>query len=235
MKTLIVVATFNEIENLPELLRQICAAAPEADVLIVDDNSPDGTGLWAQAESEKRSNLFCLVRINNRGLGSAVLDAIRYGIENNYDFIVNLDADLSHSPAEIPKMLRRIDENKADVVIGSRYVNGGRIVGWPLRRRFMSRCVNIFARFVLGLKTRDNSGSFRCYRVSVLKKLNLEQVRSKGYSFFEEILYRMQKNGAKMEEIPITFTERERGCSKVNLREAFRSIFHLLRLGALIV
>lgn len=229
--TLVAVATYNERENLPVLIERIFQAIPVCHFLVVDDCSPDGTGDWVEEQMLQEPRLHCLHRAGKLGLGSAVIEAARYAIENRYDFFINLDADLSHDPGAIPSLISRM-ESDIDVVIGSRYVKGGKIEGWPLRRKLTSRCVNGFARLMLSLKTRDNSGSFRCYRVSMLEKLDFSGIRSQGYSFFEEILFRLRQVGAKFVEVPITFSERKFGSSKVDRREAVRSINMLFSLAA---
>lgn len=232
-KILVAIATYNEIDNVPRLTERLLSLLPDADVLIVDDNSPDGTGAWAQKAGERDSRVKALVRQNERGLGSAVICALKYAIEHDYDAVVNMDADFSHPVEDAPRLIARLNQKNAevDVVIGSRYVPGGATPDWPLKRRLMSRCVNTFARITLGLKTRDNSGAFRCYRVSVLRKLNFDGFVSTGYSFFEETLYRLRLVGARFAEIPIVFIDRRMGVSKINRKEAIKAVAIMLRLG----
>ena len=230
---LVALATYNEIDNLPSLVERLEECAPNADILIVDDNSPDGTGAWAQKASEYDSKIKAIVRTNERGLGSAVICALTYAIENEYRCVVNMDADFSHPVEDVSRLIDRYDsqDSPVDVVIGSRYVSGGDTPDWPLKRRFMSRCVNAFARLTLGLKTRDNSGSFRCYRVETLKKLDFDQFVSQGYSFFEETLYRLKLVGAQFAEIPIVFVDRRRGVSKINRKEALKAVLIMSMIG----
>ncbi|MCR5358657.1 MAG: polyprenol monophosphomannose synthase [Thermoguttaceae bacterium] len=237
-KNLVAVATYNEMENLPELVRMIRKALPDADILVVDDGSPDGTGLWASERAREdslapagRARLFLIERGAKKGLGTAVLDAFRFAVDRGYDHLINLDADFSHPPETLPRLLETAEKENIDVVIGSRYVRGGKIVGWPFRRKVMSRGINLLARLALGLPTKDNSGAMRCYRVDTLRRLDLSRVRSRGYSFFEEILFRLKQVGASFREIPITFTDRVRGKSKINKREACRAIMMLIRIG----
>lgn len=230
-KTLVALATYNERENLPALTTEILQTVPNADLLVIDDDSPDGTGDWAAEFAKAEPRFFLEKRGGKLGLGTAVLDAFRFAQKNGYIRLVHLDADFSHPPEKIPELLAESEQTGADVVIGSRYVRGGQIVGWPLSRKIMSRGVNGLARFLLGLKTKDNSGSFRCYRVAALDRLHFDRVRSRGYSFFEEILFHLKRSGATFREIPITFTDRVRGRSKVNRREAIRSLAVLFRLG----
>jgi len=210
---------------------------PDADVLIVDDNSPDGTGVWALEASKKDPRIHCVVRVDERGLGSAVVVALRYAIERNYRHVVNMDADFSHPVEKIPELVARVERSenekkRVDVAIGSRYVPGGSTVNWPLKRRLSSRCVNFFARLTLGLNVRDASGSFRCYRVDALKNVDFSEFLSSGYSFFEETLFRLQQSGATFAEIPIEFVERRFGASKINRKEAIRAVYIMTKLGA---
>ncbi|MBQ3389363.1 MAG: polyprenol monophosphomannose synthase [Thermoguttaceae bacterium] len=230
-RTLVTVATYNEIENLPELSGQIFAHLPETDLLVIDDGSPDGTGEWAAAQAAENPRFLLLERGAKKGLGTAVLEAFRSAIEGGYDYLINLDADFSHPPALLPLLLDTAVREKIDVVIGSRYVKGGKIIGWPLTRKVMSRGINTWARLFLRLPTKDNSGSMRCYRVDALRKLDLAQIRSQGYSFFEEVLFRLKKRGATFREIPITFTDRVRGSSKINKKEALKALGLLILIG----
>jgi dolichol-phosphate mannosyltransferase len=238
-KILVAIATYNEIENLPHLVGAINQNLPEADILVIDDNSPDGTSQWCIEHKSNNSHFDCIIRSGKLGLGTAVLAAMQYAITSKYDFLINMDADFSHPPEKLPDlvaaMMPEID-TKIDVVIGSRYVSGGKVEGWPFSRRLMSRAVNSFARLCLGLRTLDNSGAFRCYRVPTLEqmlaqRISQSEIRSKGYSFFEEILFLLHRGGAKMVEIPITFTDRKFGKSKINLWEAVKAIGIIFRLG----
>ena len=235
-KILVTIATYNEIENLPRLVEAIRQNLPDAHLLVVDDNSPDGTGQWCIEHKSENPQFDCIIRDGKRGLGTAVLAVMQYAITNEYDFLINLDADFSHPPEKLPELLIAMKTEHIDVAIGSRYVPGGKIEGWPFHRRLMSRAVNGFARIWLGLPTRDNSGAFRCYRVVTLNRILAQQIsqkkiRSKGYSFFEEILFLLHRGGAKIAELPITFTDRKFGKSKINLREAIKAIGTIFRLG----
>jgi len=228
---LVSLATYNERENLPVLTAQIFEFAPDADILIVDDSSPDGTADWVEEQMQTDSRFKLIKRTGKLGLGSAVLAAMDYAVQNGYDFLINMDADLSHPPRFLPAIRSKTEEG-FDVVIGSRYVPGGKIEGWAYSRRLMSRAINIYARCLLGLKTRDNSGSFRCYRVTLLRRLDPKSVLSRGYSFFEEILFCLRKLGGTFAEVPITFEERRVGQSKLNVKEIFIALWLLLRIGA---
>ena len=233
-KTLVMTATYNELENLPRLAEEIFRYAPQVDLLVVDDNSPDGTGQWCDQQAAKNPRIHCLHRAGKQGLGTAIIAGMRYAIEHDYRYVVNVDADFSHHPKYLPDMLGGMDPPGGpaiDVVIGSRYVPGGGVVNWPLKRRLMSRGVNLYARWLLWLKPKDCSGGYRCYRTATLAKLDFDQIRSRGYSFQEEILWLLRRAGARFGETPIIFADREKGTSKINSREAVAALRIILRLG----
>jgi dolichol-phosphate mannosyltransferase len=229
MRTLITVATYNEIDNLPQLTEAIWQVAPQADILVIDDNSPDGTGDWCDQKAALEPRLKCVHRAGKLGLGTATIAAMQYAIEHGYDQVLNMDADFSHHPRYIPAILKGM--NSADVSIGSRYCPGGGTQDWPFKRRFMSWAVNTYARCLLGLRPKDTSGAFRCYRVALLKRLDFAAIKSRGYSFQEEILWRLKRLGARMSETPIVFADRERGVSKINQQEAVAALVVIFRLG----
>jgi dolichol-phosphate mannosyltransferase len=232
-RSLVTLATYNEIENLPALVAEILKFVPEADILVVDDNSPDGTGRWCDERAHDEPRLHCLHRPGKLGLGTATIAAMQYGLAHGYSYVVNMDADFSHAPNKLPELIACLEENpQVDVAIGSRYVTGGGIEGWPLRRHLMSRMVNALARSSLRLPVRDTSGAFRAYRADLLRRVDLGQVRSRGYAFEEEILWLLKRAGAQFREIPITFVDRRFGQSKINLREAFTALGMIFRLGA---
>ncbi|MDR2761871.1 MAG: polyprenol monophosphomannose synthase [Planctomycetaceae bacterium] len=228
---LVVLATYNERENIVQMVEQIFANAPDVDILVVDDNSPDGTGDWVEENCRVDSRLKLLRRSGKLGLGTAILDAMRYAIVNDYKYLINMDADLSHSPKYIPSLRAKSLEGGYDVVIGSRYIPGGGVEGWAFSRRWMSYLVNLGAKFLLGLKTQDNSGAFRCYKVDTLKSLDMDKFISRGYSFCEEVLFRLKKKNATFAETPIIFVDRQRGYSKINKKEAINAVLIFLRLG----
>jgi dolichol-phosphate mannosyltransferase len=231
-RSLVTLATYNEIENLPALVAEILRCVPEADILVVDDNSPDGTGRWCDERGHDEPRLHCLHRPGKLGLGTATIAALQYGLAHGYGYVINMDADFSHPPTKLPELIACLETNdQVDVAIGSRYVPGGGIEGWPLRRHLMSRLVNALARGALRLPVRDTSGAFRAYRTDLLRRVDLTQVRSRGYSFEEEILWLIKRAGARFQEIPITFVDRRFGQSKINLREAFAALGMILRLG----
>lgn len=233
-RILITLCTYNEAENLPLLVPEIQKVAPQADLLVVDDNSPDGTGKLADELAARDPRIKVLHRTGKLGLGSAILAAFKYAIDQGYDYVLNLDVDFSHHPRHIPAILALMEgdpKSRADVAIGSRYIPGGKIIGWGFKRHFMSRGVNLYARLLLGLRTKDNSGAFRCYRISELKKLDFDRIRATGYAFQEEILYRCKRLGCRIVETPIEFKDRERGESKIHMGEAVGALFVILRLG----
>jgi dolichol-phosphate mannosyltransferase len=235
MRTLVTIATYNEIENLPQLVEEIWQVAPQTDILVIDDNSPDGTGKWCDDKAASEPRLKCVHRAGKLGLGTATIAGMQYAIEHGYDYVLNMDADFSHHPRYVPAILAAMERDGglggADVSIGSRYCAGGGTKDWPFKRRLMSWAVNTYARCLLGLKPRDTSGAFRCYRVSLLKKLDFSAIKSRGYSFQEEILWRLKRVGATMSETPIIFADRERGQSKINKQEAISALVVILRLG----
>jgi dolichol-phosphate mannosyltransferase len=223
-------ATFNEAGNLRPLVAEIRQYAPHASILIIDDNSPDGTGALADELARTLPGIHVMHRSSKLGLGTAMLEAVQFAIDREYDYFLNLDADFSHPPRYIPALLEGMRDY--DVMIGSRYIKGGGVEGeFNFKRKFMSTGINWYARLLLGLKTHDNSGSFRCYRVSKLARIDLERVRSRGYSFQEEILFWCRVVGCRMGETPITFENRRSGVSKINKAEAVEALKIILRLG----
>lgn len=227
-RTLVALATYNEIENLPSLVDAILCVLPDADVLVVDDNSPDGTGTWCDGRASTEPRLRCLHRPGKMGLGSATLAAARIAIDGDYDVFITLDADWSHNPKHLPQLLAAVQ--RADVAIGSRYASGGAIEGWPWTRRVVSRSMNCVSRALLGLPTRDSSGAFRAYRVAKLKEIDISRIRSAGYAYLEEILWHLHRAGGTFTEVPITFYQRRAGRSKISAREAVAKLRMLYRL-----
>lgn len=229
------VATYNEIENLPRLVDEIFAHLPQCEVLVIDDNSPDGTGRWCDQQSADEPRLKCLHREGKLGLGTAVIAAFRAAIEQGYRYLITMDADFSHHPRYLPDLLAGMNDRQGsalkDCMIGSRYVPGGGIAGWPLKRHFMSRGVNTYARLLLGLPIKDCSGNFRCYRVEQLQRLDFAAIVSRGYSFQEEVLWHLRRAGARFGETPITFVDRQYGSSKINSGEAKAALAILFKLG----
>jgi dolichol-phosphate mannosyltransferase len=229
-RLLVSLATYNEVDNLRQMVAEVRQFAPHASILVIDDNSPDGTGRLADDLAASLPEIHVLHRSGKLGLGTAMLEAVRFAIERRFDFFLNLDADGSHPPRFIPALLAGMQDY--DVMIGSRYIKGGGVEGeFNFKRKFMSTGINWYARLLLGLKTRDNSGSFRCYRVSKLAEIDLDRVRSRGYSFQEEILFWCRQVGCRMGETPILFENRRAGYSKINKGEAVDALRIILRLG----
>jgi dolichol-phosphate mannosyltransferase len=229
-RLLVSLATYNEAGNLRPLAEAIRQHAPDASILVIDDNSPDGTGRIADELRESLPEIHVIHRPGKLGLGTATIAAMRFAIEHGFDYLLNMDADFSHDPEYIPALRAGMADH--DVMIGSRYVPGGGMEGgFTLKRRFMSTGINTYARLMLGLTSRDNSGAFRCYRVSKLAEIDFDQVRSRGYSFQEEILFWCQAVGCRIGETPIVFKDRRAGTSKINLREARSALWILLQLG----
>jgi dolichol-phosphate mannosyltransferase len=228
-RILVSLATYNEAENLQPLIAEIHRYLPDAHLLVVDDNSPDGTGRIAEELAATDPRIHVLHRPGKLGLGTATLDAMNYAILNGYDYLQNLDADFSHPPRYLPGIIQGMMKN--DVMIGSRYARGGATENWPLPRLVISRTVNLLVRFLFRMPVMDASGAFRCYRVSKLKEAELGRTESRGYSFQQEVLFRIHKAGAKLGEVPIVFENRRAGKSKVNQAEALRSIMMILWLG----
>ncbi len=231
----VVVPTYNEAGNLPRLVERLLALPlPGLSILVADDNSPDGTWKIVEDMGATDPRIKLLRRSGKLGLGTATIAGMKYGIEHGYDYLLNMDADFSHHPRHLPAIIAGMEDPAAgpvDVMIGSRYVKGGGVVNWPLKRKLMSRGVNLYARTLLGLRTHDCSGSYRCYRVTTLSKVDFESVISRGYSFQEEILWRLKRVGARMRETPITFADREQGQSKINSQEAKNAVKIIAQLG----
>lgn len=220
---LVVVPTYNEADNIRIVTERLRAAVPEADLLVADDNSPDGTGAIADelAGADTAGAVHVLHRPGKQGLGAAYVAGFRWAADHGYDVVVEMDADGSHAPEELPRLLDAL--RQADLVLGSRWVPGGTVVNWPKRREFLSRGGNLYTRLALGLPLGDATGGFRAYRMAVLEKIELESVTDKGYCFQVDLAWRAVKAGFRVAEVPITFVERERGLSKMNgsiVREA---------------
>ena len=215
MRTLVITPTYVEAENIDEFLRRARAALPSADILVVDDNSPDGTAGIAEAAAAELGGIDVLRRPVKQGLGSAYRAGFAIGLEKGYDALVQIDADLSHDPAVLPDLLREV-ESGADLAIGSRYVPGGEIPHWPWFRRALSRYGNLYAAFVLGTGVKDATSGYRAYRADTLKSIDYATTRSKGYGFQIETEYRVHSWGGRITEVPIVFTDRVRGYSKMS-------------------
>jgi dolichol-phosphate mannosyltransferase len=232
-RVLIIFPTYNERENIEKIVHAVLPLDPRINVLVVDDNSPDGTGQLADKLAADERNVHVLHREKKEGLGQAYIAGFRWAIERGYDFIMQMDADFSHGPEYIRDFLREIREY--DVVIGSRYISGVNVINWPMSRLLLSYFANVYTRIVTGMPLRDATGGFKCWRREVLEKVDLNGVRSSGYSFQIEMTMRAWKNGFKLKEIPIVFVDRMAGKSKMSKRIVREAIWMVwwLRLKAL--
>lgn len=231
MKAIIIVPTFNEKENIYRLIPAIFSLSIPDDIqlelIVVDDNSPDGTAEIVE-EMIKEYPIYLIRRRRKMGLGSAYITGFKKALSVEADFIFEMDADFSHDPQDIPRLLEAARE--ANLVIGSRRIKGGKIVGWNLWRKFMSTGAMIFSRLCLGLKTKDVTAGFRVFQRKVLETIPLDEVKSNGYAFQEEMLYRTQKLGFKIKEVPVTFTDRRAGCSKLSRKDIVEFFIVMLQL-----
>ena len=226
MKTVVVIPTYDERENVAPMADAVLASAPSAGVLFVDDNSPDGTGDVLDALAEKDRRVHVLHRERKEGLGRAYVAGFRAAMDMGAERIVQMDCDFSHDPKDVPRLLAE----SADLVVGSRYVPGGATPGWPFKRRLVSRAGGLFVRTVTGMPLRDPTGGFKCWKAETLKKIDFESVASKGYSFQLEMNHRAWKAGCSIREIPIVFTDRVKGYSKITPGIATESVGIALRL-----
>lgn len=230
MKTLIIIATYNERDNIVPLLNDIFTTVPEVDVLVIDDSSPDKTyELVEELQSDKYSKqLFLLKRAGKLGLGTAYVAGFNWGLERNYEVIMHMDADFSHNPKYIPQFLREIKTN--DLVIGSRYIDGGGVLNWGFIRKCISRGGSIYSRAILGIKIRDLTGGFKCFRRNVLESIGINELKSTGYSFQVETTYKTYLNGFKIKEIPIIFEDRRVGQSKMSSTIFLEALLMIIKL-----
>ncbi len=221
-RALIIIPTYNEAPNLPNLVPQVLAQDPRLEILLVDDNSPDGTGQVADTIAQQEPRVNVLHREGKLGLGTAYIAGFRWALEREYEYVFEMDADFSHDPAHLKEFLKAIDE--ADLVLGSRYLGGKvTVVNWPMSRLMLSYSANVYARWVTGLRIWDLTGGFKCFRKRVLETIDLSQIRSNGYAFQIEMSVRAWRKGFRLKEIPIVFVDRTEGHSKMNgaiVREA---------------
>jgi dolichol-phosphate mannosyltransferase len=229
VKTLVIIPTYNERENITLLLDKVVDTVPDVDVLVVDDQSPDGTGEAVKEFAQQTlANIILLVRKGEKGLGNAYRAGLRYGLAEGYDLLLTMDADLSHNPVYLPAIFSASKTH--DVVIGCRYTWDGGTINWRIRRILLSWLANRFARFVLGVKGNDLTSGYRSYRRQILEAIQLDHVRSNGYSSLVEMLYWAQRQNARIAEIPIIFFDRTRGESKISRKEIYKGALTLLRL-----
>lgn len=228
MKTLVIIPTYDEINNIQKMIPTILESYPELHILIVDDNSPDGTAGFVKNYSEKDKRVFLIKREGKLGLGTAYVEGFKFMLSNGYDAVIQMDADFSHDPKELATFLETI--NNYDLVIGSRYIEGVRVINWPIRRLLLSYFANLYTRIITGMPIKDATGGFKCFRREVLQSINLDKIHSNGYSFQIEMNYIAWKKKFKLTEIPITFIDRVHGTSKMSkkiVREAIIMVWKL--------
>lgn len=229
-KVLVIIPTYNEAENILNLIPEVLKYTDsdyQWNVLVVDDNSPDGTA--SMVKSLKSENVFLIEREKKSGLGTAYVTGFKFAIEKSFDYVFEMDADFSHDPKYLPSFIGLIEMGN-DLVVGSRYTNGISVVNWPIGRLILSYCANIYTRVITGLKVKDTTAGFMCYRVSALSKIDLDKVKSNGYSFQIEMKFKFYKKGFKITEIPILFIDRRAGHSKMSKKVVYEAYFLVWKL-----
>jgi len=229
-KTLVIVPTYNERENLPALVAKVFSLAVKIDLLIVDDGSPDGTGQMADEFAKQHPGMHVLHRAEKNGLGRAYIAGFKWALERDYDFVMEMDGDFSHDPDAIPNFITAAVDENADCVVGTRYRNGIRVINWPLKRLLLSMCAGMYVRAITGLPLSDPTGGFKLFRRAALQSLDLDTVRSNGYSFQIELSHKLWRQGFKISETPIIFLDRFHGSSKMSgriVREALIMVWRL--------
>ncbi len=227
-KALVIVPTYNERDNLPPLVERVLSLPVPVDLLVVDDNSPDGTGKLADELAAKHPQLHVLHRAEKNGLGRAYIAGFKWALEHGYEFIMEMDGDFSHNPDDIPKFLAAAKD--ADLVLGSRYKDGIRVINWPLSRLVLSMGAGVYVRVITGMPFSDPTGGFKCFRRRALESLDLDAVRSNGYSFQIELSHKIWRQGMKVGEVPIIFTDRFQGSSKMSGHIVWEAIWMVWRL-----
>jgi dolichol-phosphate mannosyltransferase len=230
-RIIVVVPTYNERDNLPKLIDRLLALKDAVEILVVDDGSPDGTGEWVAATAARDSRIHLLARTAKNGLGRAYVSGFQWALEHGYDLIVQMDADFSHSPEDVPKLLEGIRTTGADLVIGSRYVDGIRVINWPLKRLVLSVGASYYVKWITGLPIWDPTGGFKCWRRRTLEAIDLSTVKSNGYGFQIEMNHRVWRRGLRVTEVPIIFSDRVEGTSKMSKKiviEALLMVWGLL-------
>lgn len=227
-RVLIIFPTYNEKANIRSIIKAVLEVDPRIEVLVVDDNSPDGTGGLVTKLAESNKKVHIIHREKKAGLGSAYIEGFGYALRNGYDYIFEMDADFSHDPQYIPDFLNKIKDY--DLVIGSRYIKGVNVINWPMKRLLLSYYANVYTRIVTGLPLRDATGGFKCYRRAVLEGIDIEKVKSDGYSFQIEMSYKVWKKGYRICEIPIVFVDRQAGQSKMSKKIVREAVWMVWRL-----
>jgi dolichol-phosphate mannosyltransferase len=228
MKTLVIIPTYNESENIGRIVPQVLEKDTSIHVLIVDDNSPDGTGRIADEMANQDDRILVIHRQSKSGLGTAYITGFKFALENGYDLVFEMDCDFSHDPKYIVGFLEAVKD--ADLVLGSRYISGVNVINWPMSRLLLSYYANVYSRLVTGLPVRDATGGFKCFRREVLEDIDLDRVKSNGYSFQIEMSFRAWKKGFKIKEIPIVFEDRKVGQSKMSKKIVREAVWMVWRL-----
>ena len=227
-RSLVVIPTYNEADNLPQLIPTILNYRDNFHVLIVDDNSPDGTAGLVKEMQKTEPRLFLIERAGKMGLGTAYVAGFKFALANNYEYVFEMDADFSHDPAELPRLLEKAGEY--DLVIGSRYISGVNVVNWPMRRLILSYGANLYTRIITGMPVRDATGGFKCFRRKVLESIDLDAIHSNGYAFQIEINFLTWRKGFRVLEIPIVFVDRRIGVSKMSKHIVYEAVWMVWRL-----
>jgi len=227
-RVLVVIPTYNEADNIVRIVPKVLAQEEGVHVLVVDDNSPDGTAKFVRQMAEQDRRVHLLERPGKMGLGTAYVAGFKYALAREYEFVFEMDADFSHNPKEIPNFLKAARD--ADLVLGSRYVNGVRVLNWPMQRLLLSYSANVYTRIITGLPVSDATGGFKCFRRAVLESLDLDAVKSNGYAFQIEMSYKAWKKGFRIAEVPIVFLDRRVGVSKMSRKIVHEAFFMLWKL-----
>lgn len=228
MKAIVVIPTYNEKENILGIIEAVQNSVKGINILVVDDNSPDGTAQLVKDKMEDDPTLHIIERPGKMGLGTAYCDGFKYCLEKGFDFICEMDADFSHDPNDLPRFLEEIQTN--DLIIGSRYIKGVNVVNWPLSRLLLSWGANQYTKFITGMPINDATGGFKCFRAEKLKEIDLDTIKTNGYGFQIEMNFRMWKNKARIKELPIIFIDRRSGVSKMNKKIIYEAVFLVWKL-----
>jgi len=227
-KAIVVIPTYNECENIEKMIHRLIELYPNIHILVVDDNSPDGTGKYVEDKSKEDDRIHVIHRAGKLGLGTAYVAGFKYVLERDYDYVVQMDADFSHDPKDVGRLLEAIEEN--DLVIGSRYIQGVNVINWPMSRLLLSYFASIYTRVITGMPVMDATGGFKCFKREVLEKLNLDKVKSNGYSFQIEMNFKTYKMNFRIKEIPIVFTDRVEGTSKMSKKIVHEAVTMVWKL-----
>lgn len=228
MKAIVIVPTYNEAENIANLIDKIFSVDSNLHILVIDDNSPDGTAEIVKRISEKDPRVHLIKRPGKLGLGTAYIEGFKYALANGYEAIFEMDADFSHNPEDIPRFLDALED--ADLVIGSRYLTGVNVINWPLRRLMLSYFANLYTRIITGMPVRDATGGYKCFRAEALKQIDLDKIKTNGYGFQIEMNFRFWAKGFRVKEIPIVFVDRRNGVSKMNKKIILEAVFLVWKL-----